>query len=156
MSACRRGEFRSLPQLGDRETTLAENNRWCAVCAFARDRIGYDRETFFFTTRRKFSCSRLCVIACAARFGCLAPRMYRPRRCGLVASSPTRRSGTMNQILEAGQQAGRPDSGRINPDARRRAMLAGIGALSVLGLGALTSHVLPGLSRERGAVAGRA
>ncbi|MFM0758055.1 ABC transporter substrate-binding protein [Paraburkholderia strydomiana] len=62
----------------------------------------------------------------------------------------------MNQILEAGQQAGRPDSGRINPDARRRAMLAGIGALSVLGLGALTSHVLPGLSRERGAVAGRA
>lgn len=62
----------------------------------------------------------------------------------------------MNQLLEAGQQAGRSVTGQINPDARRRAVLAGIGALSVLGLGALTSHVLPSLSRERAPTAGRA
>ncbi|AJW97774.1 ABC transporter substrate-binding protein [Burkholderia gladioli pv. gladioli] len=62
----------------------------------------------------------------------------------------------MSQSINVNQHVEGPDAGRNNPDSRRRSLLAGIGALSVLGVGALSMHVLPRMSNERSAVAGHA
>lgn len=121
-----------------------------------RDEIDYEENALFFTTRRSFLRSRLVSVPHGRH-------LHAQQAKRVPAAMPVNRGGLQRLIVvrtEAMSEtiqiksSGAP-AGHAGVDGQRRAALAALGALSVLGVGLLSAHVLPQLSNAQATVAGR-